>query len=71
MVTNNEHVNIENLTNVLDESLFTEYSYNLSDIQQIDGNDSVISDKVISNEKVNSKFRVIEANVNSLKQFGT
>ena len=62
----------------LDTSFFSEYNYNLSNIDQLDGNDTVASnsDETITNsiaENANnviiksSNFRIIETNVNSLK----
>ena len=49
-------------------SLFSEYSFNISDIGQCDGNNT-ISSQNNQNKSIttNSNFRVIEININSLK----
>ena len=50
------------------EFSFSEYSYNLSDIQQLDGNDSIsMNPNQSSSANRSSNFRLIEVNINSLK----
>ena len=50
-----------------DELNVSEYSYSLSDIVQIDGNDSVDTEANSDTTKKSSNFRLIEVNINILK----
>ena len=62
--------NLQDSQNLQNSSIFSEYTCTFSDIDQLDGNDSTIKTNTKTKNittKILSNFRIIEANVNSLK----